>query len=116
MAETPADAATLYEERPSDRAEISSIQSESAGIDVVRAERDFNTISRRFSHKPAEKWEQPSTSTVNAPDSDEKDLEKADPESDVFDLREYLTSSNDANQNAGIRHKASDFSCCSPCM
>ncbi|EPQ60137.1 hypothetical protein GLOTRDRAFT_67504 [Gloeophyllum trabeum ATCC 11539] len=56
-------------------------------VDVNRAEATFNELSRRLSQKSVSK---------------DADLEKGKA---AFDLREYLTSSNDAHQQAGIRHK-----------
>jgi ATP-binding cassette, subfamily G (WHITE), member 2, SNQ2 len=95
MADTP-DAATLYDEKQDNRRDVS-------GIDVVRATNEFNALSRSLSkHSDAK----PLSSTTVA----SKDLEKADlDEAEQFDLREYLSSSNDANQQAGIKHKVGVF-------
>lgn len=70
----------------------------SLNIDVRRAEEEFNSLSRQLSHKSADTIRK-STDSFHDP---EKGLH-ADEE--YFNLREYLTSSNDANQKAGIRHK-----------
>ena len=65
-------------------------------IDVLRAEEDFNTLSRQLTKRSA-------NSIRKSIDSDpEKGL---DVDEEYFNLREYLTSSNDANQKAGIKHK-----------
>jgi ATP-binding cassette subfamily G (WHITE) protein 2 (SNQ2) len=64
-------------------------------IDVRRAEEEFNTLSRQLSANTIRK----SSESFHDP---EKGL---DADEEYFNLREYLTSSNDANQNAGIRHK-----------
>lgn len=64
-------------------------------IDVRRAEEEFNTLSRQLSNNSVRK----STDSFHDP---EKGL---DVDEEYFNLREYLTSSNDANQKAGIRHK-----------
>lgn len=71
-------------------------------IDVARAEKDFYALSRQLTARAeaAEKGSQLSVATRAGNDS-----EKGGNAPEVFDLREYLTSSNDANQNAGIKHK-----------
>ena len=71
-------------------------------IDVARAEEEFYALSRQLTARAeaAEKGSQLSVATRAGNDS-----EKGDNTPEVFDLREYLTSSNDANQNAGIKHK-----------
>jgi len=75
-------------------------------VDVARAEQEFNELSRQLSSRSREaRSQQSSESSATA-----KDLEKAgDEKNDHFDLREYLTSSNDANQNAGIKHKVGEI-------
>lgn len=95
------------------------------GVDVSRAEYDFFALSRQLSRRSGvAAWDNPSASTVNgindppqtagalgdAPKDQEKfdkDIEKgqSEVEEERFDLKEYLTSSNDANQAAGIKHK-----------
>ena len=71
-------------------------------IDVARAEEDFYALSRQLTARAeaAEKGCQLSVATRAS-----KDSEKGANAPEAFDLREYLTSSNDANQNAGIKHK-----------
>ena len=102
MAETPGDGATLYE-KPSQASFISRSASHSQGIDVVQAEQEFYELSRQLSGtRPM--GNQNSAVTVNA--SNNEDVEKKGQEKErPFDLREYLASSNDANQEAGIKHK-----------
>lgn len=73
--------------------EVNSFQ-----IDVRRAEEEFNTLSHQLSNRSADTIRK-STDSFHDP---EKGL---DAEEEYFNLREYLTSSNDANQKAGIRHK-----------
>lgn len=76
-----------------------SLDENSSHIDVRRAEDEFNVLSRQLSNK--------STSSIRKSTQLSHDPEKgidADEEG-RFDLREYLTSSNDANQKAGISHK-----------
>lgn len=81
MADTPAtgDDNTLYEQ--------------GHHVDIRHAEETFNELSRALSRK---------STHHKGDDSDSSgDLEQGE----VFDLREYLTSSNDAHQSAGIKHK-----------
>lgn len=72
------------------------------GIDVQEAEREFADLSRRLSAPKSDVY---STSTVDGNGS--KDLEKGgqNEREGVFDLKEYLSASNDANQAAGLKHK-----------
>ena len=63
-------------------------------VDVQQAEAAFQALARQLSSQS-----QSIGSTAAG-----QDLEKAD-EDARFDLREYLSSSNDANQRAGIKHK-----------
>lgn len=70
----------------------------SSHINVRRAEEEFNTLSRQLSNRSANTIRK---STVSSHDP-EKGLEE---DEEIFNLREYLTSSNDANQKAGIKHK-----------
>ena len=69
--------------------------SDSHHVDVARAEEQFNELSRQLTIRSTHSLTD-STATAN-------DVEKGG--SECFDLREYLTSSNDANQRAGIKHK-----------
>ncbi len=61
----------------------------------------FNELSRALSRRSNPDGEK---SGVRASSYSVGDVEKGDQE-DVFDLREYLQSSNDAHQSAGIKHK-----------
>ena len=94
MADTPVDAATLYDEKQQDSRPGSS------GIDIIRAENEFHALSRSLSRQSEAHKRRLSSTTVAS-----QDVEKAIDDSERFDLREYLTSSNDANQKAGIQHK-----------
>ena len=68
-------------------------------VDVVNAENEFNALAQRL-RSPT------SNDTIkNIPTDPEKGEKHQD--SETFDLREYLTSSNDAHQQAGIKHKVS---------
>jgi ATP-binding cassette, subfamily G (WHITE), member 2, SNQ2 len=78
MASSPVDSETL--------------RSRPQSINVSKAKSIFSHLARELSKK----------SSIAA---EGKDIEKGRDENDVFDLREYLTSSNDANQRAGIKHK-----------
>ncbi|KAF9010854.1 ABC-2 type transporter-domain-containing protein [Cyathus striatus] len=93
MGDTPGDSNTLHEEkrevvfRPKDH-----------HVNVTEAEAQFNALSRQLSQR-SQAANSDSTAAGN-------DLEKGSPkDGGRFDLREYLTSSNDANQKAGIKHK-----------
>lgn len=101
MADTPADAATLYDEKQQDSRPGSS------GIDVVRAENEFHALSRSLSKQSANNKQRLSTTTIASHDVEKANVDAAE----QFDLRDYLTSSNDANQNAGIKHKVSSLGC-----
>lgn len=72
-------------------------------VDVKQAEDIFNELSRQLSRRSSEGPSRTRTASLDDPG---KDLEKlgADGE-ERFDLREYLQSSNDAHQSAGIKHK-----------
>ncbi|TFK56519.1 hypothetical protein OE88DRAFT_1649845 [Heliocybe sulcata] len=86
---TPAeDDRTLNEEREVQGYGLSDLRIQM--VDVNRAEATFDELSRRLSRKSVQ---------------EEKDLEKGPGGEDGFDLREYLSSSNDAHQQAGVQHK-----------
>lgn len=88
MADTPGDDRTL--------------RSEEHHVDVQEAENVFNELSRALSRRSDHDRDLKGTVT----NSSGNDVEKAAlEEEESFDLREYLTSSNDANQSAGIKHK-----------
>jgi len=70
-------------------------------IDVALAKSEFSELSRQLSRRS----HSASASTINC---EPGELEKGAASDDAFDFREYLTSSNDANQRAGIKHKVSD--------
>ncbi|KAK7464484.1 ATP-binding cassette transporter snq2 [Stygiomarasmius scandens] len=107
MADTPGDAATLYDGRDDVEARRSGTANSysDTGVDVARAEREFNELSRqlsRLSQRDGEKgWSKKDQTVVTVTE----DVEKGGDTGEVFDLREYLSSSNDANQQAGIKHK-----------
>ena len=73
-------------------------------VDIKKAEVTFNELARQLSRHSAARIDQ-SKQTSRTASVYSGDLEKADEVDKPFDLREYLTSSNDANQAAGIKHK-----------
>ncbi|KAF5312934.1 hypothetical protein D9619_002752 [Psilocybe cf. subviscida] len=75
-------------------------QSGSHHVNIAEAEEEFNVLSRQLTIRSSEGNHSKDTDSTAAVGGD---LEKGAPER--FDLREYLTSSNDANQKAGIKHK-----------
>lgn len=93
MADSPGDAATL---RVTDE--------DAHHVDVQRAEDIFNELSRTLSRRS--RGEDPNKTRTGSPADPGKDIEKLGADGDErFDLREYLQSSNDAHQSAGIKHK-----------
>lgn len=90
MADTPGDDRTLRQDEP-----------EAHHVDVQQAEHIFNELSRALSRRSNQDQEKSPTPSYQG-----KDIEKGGfPEEGRFDLREYLQSSNDAHQSAGIKHK-----------
>lgn len=72
-------------------------------VDVAQAEQDFQELSRQLSRqlsKPQNANEKESYNSARSSDDVEKNEVKQG-----FDLREYLTTSNDLNDAAGIKHK-----------
>ena len=74
-------------------------------VDVQEAEQIFTDLSRALSRRsagePEEAYEYKPSSGGH-----EDDIEKGEKHRDEpFDLRDYLQSTNDANQSAGIKHK-----------
>jgi hypothetical protein len=69
-------------------------------VAVAQAETDFGRVQRSLNTPEVAGKVAPRHSTSN-------DLEKGHDvdRQETFDLREYLTSSNDANDAAGIKHK-----------
>ncbi|KDQ63068.1 hypothetical protein JAAARDRAFT_202584 [Jaapia argillacea MUCL 33604] len=66
-------------------------------VDVSRAEVAFDQLSRQLSRPSV-----PQPKTLGQ----DEDIENGPADSEAaFDLKEYLSSSNDAHQRAGIRHK-----------
>jgi hypothetical protein len=95
MVDSPGEAATLDEEQRSVHQAVS--HSTPYSVDVAKAEQEFNALARQLSRKSQEGI-MPSGATTRAA----SDVEKGGNEG-PFDLREYLTTSNDAQQQAGIK-------------
>ncbi|KAG9313864.1 pleiotropic drug resistance ABC transporter [Chiua virens] len=73
-------------------------------VDIEEAEGTFNELARQLSGQSTS-HAHPSKQTSRTASIYAGDLEKGDKAEKPFDLREYLTSSNDANEAAGIKHK-----------
>lgn len=109
MADTPGDAATLYEVKTSGNGSDHdpTVTATPSHVNVVQAEHDFNALARQLSNQsqPARQRSASTGSTATGRSDIEKGVDDEDTER--FDLREYLTSSNDANQRAGIKVRTS---------
>jgi len=98
MADTPA----------SDTATLATINDDtkrtSPNVDICQAEIEFVQLQHQLTYR-----DNHAQSSKSQPECLRKDLEKASCDDlgaeEHFDLREYLTSSNDASQAAGIKHK-----------
>lgn len=75
-------------------------------VDIEQAEDTFNELARQLSRQSVPNGNQSgrSSRTASVYGGDLEKGEKAKGDA-PFDLREYLTSSNDANEAAGIKHK-----------
>ncbi|KAI0347995.1 ABC-transporter [Trametopsis cervina] len=94
MTDTPASGGTLRADGP----DVGDHH-----VNIQRAEDIFNELSRELSRRSNEDPNR--TRTVSLVEEG-KDLEKLGADgNERFDLREFLQSSNDANQSAGIKHK-----------
>ena len=89
MADTPGDDRTL--------------RADEHHVNVQEAENVFNELSRALSRR-GDDADLKGTDSRTSGDHP-NDIEKGGIEEEAFDLRDYLTSSNDANQSAGIKHK-----------
>ncbi|KAJ6623060.1 hypothetical protein B0H10DRAFT_818066 [Mycena sp. CBHHK59/15] len=96
MADTPGDASTLCEEKRSILHHSASQMSAPHSVDVAKAEEEFNTLARQLTRQS-----NPATKTQSY--GTDSDIEKGGDEIEPFDLREYLTTSNDTQQQAGIK-------------
>lgn len=69
-------------------------------VNVARAEEAFYELQREFSRRSQQ------SRSESSPTKAHRDPEKAEIDTDEqFDLREYLSSSNDESRRAGIHHK-----------
>lgn len=99
MAATPADTVTLHGSASNSGDLMPPKQAHTDAV-VDRAREEFNALERSLTSHSKKSVKKTSS-------NDSSDVEKAaaEDEEERFDLREYLTSSNDANQEAGIKHK-----------
>ncbi|KAF4611748.1 hypothetical protein D9613_004069 [Agrocybe pediades] len=73
-------------------------------VDIEFAKEQFNELSRQLTSR-SEVGKSQSQGSKSTEFTKTNDLEKGSPEDDRFDLKEYLSASNDRNQEAGIKHK-----------
>ena len=93
MAETPADDRTL-------RGDTTPFSASGHHINVAQAEAQFNELQRTLSIRSQQEALSENSDAVN-----EKDIEKGEKREGGFDLRAYLTSSNEDAERAGLSHK-----------
>lgn len=93
MADTPGDERTL-------RAD----EVDGHHVNIQEAEQMFNELSRALSRRSNPDGEK-SGARVSSYSAGDVEKGGLGDEEDRFDLREYLQSSNDAHQSAGIKHK-----------
>ncbi|KNZ76344.1 Brefeldin A resistance protein [Termitomyces sp. J132] len=99
-------------ENPTDNVNLNGGTRLARQVDVIEAEEQFDALARQLSIRSQEVQRERSSLSDKTVGSSNQDLEKAEFQEDAteeFDLREYLTSSNDANQVAGIKHKNTPF-------
>ena len=90
---------------PSATPTLHEVEPTRSEIDVSRAENEFNSFALELSEESRrERAESLKSGRSNKKHLSESDIEAA-ADDQPFDLREYLTSSNDKNQEAGIKHK-----------
>jgi ATP-binding cassette subfamily G (WHITE) protein 2 (SNQ2) len=92
------------------RSSSSSPTTGHGGVNIEKAENSFNELSRQLTQGTVvddrEKEDEGSRAATSMRKRTTRDLEKAEVDLEQpFDLREYLTSSNDASEKAGIKHK-----------
>jgi hypothetical protein len=76
---------------------LSSTPTAASSVNIEQAENAFHELSRQLSQGTFVNEREQGAATA-------KDIEKGVSE-EPFDLREYLSSSTDANERAGIKHK-----------
>lgn len=69
-------------------------------VDIANAQAHFNELERVLSIRSLQGASEPTDRS-----STERDPEKGEKREEGFDLRAYLTSSNDAHEKAGLAHK-----------
>jgi ATP-binding cassette subfamily G (WHITE) protein 2 (SNQ2) len=76
-------------------------------VNIERAETSFHELSRQLTQGTVVDDKEQAVGDSHATGSGKtRDVEKGALDAEQpFDLREYLTSSNDANERAGIKHK-----------
>ena len=104
MTDTPGDERTLYDVGTQDP------NNQAHHVDVEQAERTFNELSRALSRRSVtgQTVTKKSSKTESTSSYNGKDVEKGGDAGEgeaPFDLREYLRSSYDANQDAGLKSK-----------
>jgi ATP-binding cassette, subfamily G (WHITE), member 2, SNQ2 len=93
------------------RSSSSSPTTGHGGVNIEKAESSFNELSRQLTQGTVvdddrEHVDEDSRVPTSTSIRKTTDLEKgAGDLEQPFDLREYLSSSNDANERAGIKHK-----------
>jgi hypothetical protein len=82
----------------------SSTSAAASSVNIEQAENAFHELSRQLSQGTFVNDKERDAAATR--DRTSKDIEKGVFDSEQpFDLREYLTSSNDANERASIKHK-----------
>jgi ATP-binding cassette, subfamily G (WHITE), member 2, SNQ2 len=99
---TPTDTITLNGDDRSAQHEI--VETGRGHIDIDQVVAAFNELSRQLSKSSQAARRIARTETIDST-AKTKNLEKEDQDEEIFDLRDYLMSSNDANEQAGIKHK-----------
>lgn len=92
------------------RSSSSSPTTGHGGVNIEKAENSFNELSRQLTQGTVVDDDREHGDDTRVPTAIgkrmTKDLEKGAVDLEQsFDLREYLSSSNDANERAGIKHK-----------
>ncbi|THH06687.1 hypothetical protein EW146_g9533 [Bondarzewia mesenterica] len=102
MSDTPVDARTLRDEETD-----YSANDERYHVDIQEAEEAFHVLSRQLTQGTVVSAPSRRNTHGYADGGEKKDIEKGEiyPVGEAFDLREYLSSSNEAHEKAGIKHK-----------
>ncbi|PCH34093.1 hypothetical protein WOLCODRAFT_87269 [Wolfiporia cocos MD-104 SS10] len=90
-------------ETPGDDRTLTGVEPDAHHVDIAQAEATFNELSRALSRRS--RLTQDNSGDEKNEKCHAQDIEKAADGEAPFDLREYLNSSNDAAQSAGIKHK-----------